>query len=286
MSSTTSPRRPRSNRRQDSPYWLGSDEHGAIDAGVTGPILDDRLAFRVSLHLEERDGYRRNINLGFKEDDLEQGSGRGALLYQPSENLRITLRGDYTEQDTSNPYVFLSNQSVIAFSPLDLLMSTSAPLGVFSQPASFFADNPGLLSPEDVARLNGGSIADYVGFNSQPGPSPPNPEETTDVSTGVPSRSDVNTWGASLTADWDVGTINIKSITAYRHGQLTFDRDTAGFATPNVVFYPLDQAFNQWTQEFDVSGTTFDEKLDWLVGAFYFHDKSDTRRHDLPAAVW
>ena len=252
----------------------GSYGRGAIDAGVTGPIIDDRLAFRVNLHLDEHDGYRQNINLGIKEDDLHEWGGRGALLYRPSNNLRVTLRGDYMQQDTSNPYVFLSTQSVAVFSPLDLLMSTSAPLGVFSEPASFFAANPGLLSPADIARLNGGSIADYLGFKSQPGPAPPNPEETTKVSTGVPSRSDVNTGGASLTADWDVGTINIKSITAYRTGRLTFDRDTAGFATPNVVFFPLDQAFNQWTQEVDVSGTAFDESLDWVAGTFAFHDKS------------
>ena len=254
---------------------LGTYDRRAIDAGVTGPIVDDRLALRISLNLEERDGYRRNINLGYKEDDLSQWGGRGALLYKASDTLQVTLRSDFERQDTSNPYASLSSQSVIAFSPLDLLMSPSAPLGVFSEPASFFATHPGLLSPADIARLNGGSIADFVGFKSQPGPLPPDPNETTNVSSGVPSRSDVDTWGASMTEDWDLGAADIKSITAYRHGELTFDRDTAGFATPDVVFDPLIQSFNQWTQEFNVSGTALNGKLDWLGGAFYLRDQSE-----------
>ena len=254
---------------------IGNYEHGAIDASATGPLIDETLAYRVSAHLQQRDGYRRNINLGFKEDDLEHWGGRAALLYQPAETLGITLRGDYLRQETSNPYVFLSSQSVVAFSPLDLLMSTSAPLGVFSQPASFFEANPGLLSPGDIARLNGGSIADLMGFESQPGPPPPDPEKTTDISTGIETRFDVTTWGSSMTIDVDVGAVNVKSISAYRFGQLTYDQDSTGFATRNVVFYPLDQSFNQWTQEFDISGTSFDEKLDWVVGAFAFHDESD-----------
>ena len=254
---------------------VGSYDRRAIDAGITGPIVDDRLAYRLSLHLDQRDGDRRNINLGGREDDLDQWAGRGALLYQPAQNFRITLRGDYTKQDTSNPYVSLSSQSVPAFGPLDLLMSTSTPLGVFSEPASFFSSNPGLLSPADIARLNGGSIADYLGFRSQPGPPPPNPEETTHVSNGIRPHSEVTTWGASLTANWDVGAINVTSITAYRYGELTSNFDTGGFATPNVVFFPLDQTFHQWTQEIDVSGAAFDQRLDWVAGVFAFHDQSD-----------
>lgn len=252
----------------------GSFRHSEINAGLTGPIIADKLAYRVSFQVAQRDGYRDNINLGVKEDDLDAWGGRAALLFQPTENLSVTLRGDYMSHDSSNPYVAISSASVPVFGPLDLLMSPAAPLGVFSMPASYFDANPGLLSPADIARLGGGSIADYLGFQSQPGPLPPNPERTRDISTSIPARYDVRTGGSSLTFDWDIGAINFKSISAFRYGRLIFEQDSTGFATPNVVFYPAKQDFNQWTQEFNVSGAAFEDRLEWLVGAFYFHEKS------------
>lgn len=258
---------------------LGTYKRGAIEGGATGALVPDKLAYRVSFRTETREGYRKNLNLGIREDDLDQWGGRAALLYTPNESFSATWRADYLDQKTSNPYTFLSGQPLVVFGPLDLLMSPAAPLGVFSQPASYFTANPGLLSPQDIARLNGGSIAEFAGFSSRPGPLPPNPNETTDVSTAVPTRSDVQSGGTSITLDWDLGGVNVKSITGFRYGKMDTIIDSGGIPTANVYFNPLYQSSNQWTQEFDISGSGFDDRLTWLLGAFYFHDRTKFAAH-------
>jgi len=270
---------------------VGSYNRGVIDAGVTGPIVDDKLAYRASFHYEDRDGYRHNLALDRDEDALEEFGGRVSLLYEPTEDVSITLQGDYLRHEaTGNPYVLIETTpecllTVPACSPpppdprlfpLDFVILGAAGSGVLSQPASYFAPgNPGagLLTPADVASLNGGSIAELFGLIT-PGPLAPSPEESTDFSVQTPTRYDTETGGASMTVDWDVGTVNVKSLTGFRYAKLTFEQESVGFAVPNVYFYPAVHDANQWTQEFNVSGTAFDDKLDWLVGAFYFHEKS------------
>jgi iron complex outermembrane receptor protein len=251
----------------------GSYDRIAIDGSATGALVEDKLAFRLGGHYEQNDGYRKNIALDTHEYDLEEWSVRGALMADPNEDLKITLRGDYLEQETSNSYMLITTQAIPAIAgPLDLMVSPELPLGIFSQPAAFFQAVPGFLTDSDIAALNGGSIAEYLNMLTQPGPIAPSPDESLKFSDSIPARYDVKTGGTSLTIDWDVGNVSIKSITALRRGSLEFDQDSTGFAAPQVVFYPLRQSNTQWTQEFNISGTAFDDRMDWLVGAFYFHD--------------
>ncbi|MCC6918759.1 MAG: TonB-dependent receptor [Alphaproteobacteria bacterium] len=252
----------------------GSYNRIALDGSATGPLIADKLAFRLGGHFEQRDGYRKNLALDKHEYDLDEWSVRGAVMADPNEDVKITLRGDYLDQETSNSYMLITTNAIPAVAgPLDLMVSPQLPLGIFSQPASFFQGTP-FLSPSDIALLNGGSIAQYLHLLTQPGPIAPSPDDSLKFSSSIPSRYAVKTGGASATVEWDVGTVTIKSITAWRRGALEFDQDSTGFAAPQVVFYPLRQSNTQWTQEFNISGTAFDDKLDWLVGAFYFHDKA------------
>ena len=250
---------------------LGSYQRGYVEGGVSGPIIDDVLAYRTSFHVEKRNGFRHNIARDQDEDALDQWSGRGFLLFTPTNNLSITLSGDYLSQKSSNPYLLITTASLDPTAdPIRL------PLGVFSQPASFFAaggPGAGLLSPSDVARLDGGSIAKLFGL-IEPGPLPPDPTKSTDFSVQTPTHYDVRSGGGSATISWDVGDVTVKSITGYRYSRLDFDQESAGFAVPNVYFFPAKQDSNQWTQEFNISGTSFDGNLDWLVGTFYYHEQA------------
>jgi iron complex outermembrane recepter protein len=252
---------------------IGSYDEGAVDAGLTGPI-SDTLAYRLSFHLEQHDGYRDDINLNTHQDNLNQWGGKGSLLYTPTNDISITFRGDYVHQQTSDPYVFLSGKSYPASSPLDALISPSLPLGVFSEPASYFENNPGLLSPADITKLNGGSIAQYFGFHSIPGPPPTDPFKTTDTATGYPIHYDVKNGGGSVTLDWNLGDMALKSITAYRHGEMNAAQDAAGYSVAVSPLDPLAQRSNQFTQEINLSGSSFDNRLKWLTGLFYLHDRT------------
>jgi iron complex outermembrane receptor protein len=247
-----------------------------VDAGATGALIEDKLAGRLSVRYTRHDGYRRNIVSGDDEYDLRNVAVRGALEFTPSEDFTLTVRGAYADNVTSAGYTVLS-ATPTGLPGADPLTNVTggpygtAPLGIFSMPAQFFLDVPIFMSPADVAALGGGSIADYYGLTAA-GPVPPDPEKSLKFSNAAPSEYDVTLHNFSATLDWDAGPFAFKSITAYRYGKLTFSQDSLGAGNPGVVFFPLTHATRQFTQEFNVSGTAFDEKLDWLAGVFYFRD--------------
>jgi iron complex outermembrane recepter protein len=249
-----------------------------IDAGATGGIVDETLAGRIGVRYESHDGYRHNRFSGDDEYELDQFSLRAALLFTPSEDFSITVRGGFSEHQTSNSYMLIS--SLLHPSAADPLTNITggpygtAPLGIFSMPAQFFIDNPGYMSPADITSLNGGSISDFYGL-SPAGPVPPNPSKTRDFVSALPSRYEVDTHNFSATLDWDTGAASFKSITAYRYSQLEFDQESTGAGALAVTFIPLTHVARQFTQELSVSGAAFDERLDWLAGAFYFLDNAD-----------
>ena len=239
------------------------------DIGVTGPLIADKVAARLSFHYDDNEGYRYNLALNRREDADQNMSGRAAILFTPSSDLSITLRGDMAHEHDTSPYELISQSSLGGAG-----VSPATPLGLFSLPEATLAAIGGLLSPSDLARLNGGSIASYEGL-LQAGPLPPDPTRSLDLSNGSPSLFLIDSDGASATIDWRVGTTTVKSISAFRYSRLLFDQDSGGYGTPDVDFAPLIQTGYQYTQEFDVSGKAFDDRLDWLVGVFYLHDQSD-----------
>ena len=89
---------------------------------------------------------------------------------------------------------------------------------------------------------------------------------------GLDGRSRINTGGASLQLDQDIGALHVVSITAWRKSDifLALDQD----AVPAVVFDDLiDQFAHNWSQEFQLSGPS-DAKLKWILGAYFFDSKA------------
>lgn len=246
------------------------------DGGVTGALLDDTVAGRISVQYLRRDPFRLNLLTGQKEDNLNSLSARGAILIKPDDDLSVTLRASIMHQSTTNPYEMISTAS------LDGFTSPATPLGIFNLPASTLALF-GLISPADLVTLNtqvgGGSIADYYSHVTgepvvQAGPIPPDPTKTTQIASAVPALYKINGNNFSATIDWQAGPVSIKSISAYRYSHLYFIQDSTGFSTAEVVFDPLVHGSHQWTQEVDLSGKAFDDRLDWLAGFFYLHDSA------------
>jgi iron complex outermembrane receptor protein len=70
-----------------------------VRASATGPIVDDRLAYRLTYALTERDGYIYNVATARNVADYENTSVRGQLLFEPHDNLDVRVIGDYSKQD-------------------------------------------------------------------------------------------------------------------------------------------------------------------------------------------
>ncbi|MDE2412900.1 MAG: TonB-dependent receptor, partial [Sphingomonadales bacterium] len=236
------------------------------NAGLTGPLVSDKVAVRASFHYDDHDGYYRNVALNKNEYAGDSIGGRLAVLLRPTENLSIIVRGDMARSTTSNAYA-----KVQAVSLDGGLTDDTHPLGIFSQPASFFLANPGYLSPGDIAKLNGGSIASYYGLIQNSQASPADPAGSGTFANWDPTLFRTKASGVSLTATWDLGNVSVKSISAYRYGSLYNTGDISGRFTPGAYVLPINETNKQYTQELNLSGKAFDGKLDWLAGAFYYH---------------
>ncbi|RPF72092.1 TonB-dependent receptor [Aurantiacibacter spongiae] len=86
-----------------------------------------------------------------------------------------------------------------------------------------------------------------------------------------PSTNEIDNWGLSAQADWDVGAFTLTSITAYRDTEAVTVQDS-DFSSADLI-YPNSQdlGIGTFTQEFRVTGELF-PGLDALLGVFYINE--------------
>lgn len=79
---------------------VAAGNYGLIDvsAAVSGP-LSDKLSARLSVHFDDRNGYTTDISSGEDIDDEQNISLRGQLLFEPSDELEVLLRGSWSKDD-------------------------------------------------------------------------------------------------------------------------------------------------------------------------------------------
>ncbi|WP_374595358.1 TonB-dependent receptor [Sphingosinicella sp.] len=87
------------------------------------------------------------------------------------------------------------------------------------------------------------------------------------------NRNDLDVWGVNGTLEWSFGNTTLKSITAYRHLKSVFETDPDG-SPLTIVDERDDNRQRQFTQELQLSGTSFDDRLKWVVGAYYLHENA------------
>jgi iron complex outermembrane recepter protein len=69
-----------------------------VKANVTGPIAET-LAFALEANYNKRDGYIDVVNLATKSNDRNRYGVRGQLLWEPNDNVKLRLIGDYDKID-------------------------------------------------------------------------------------------------------------------------------------------------------------------------------------------
>jgi iron complex outermembrane receptor protein len=90
-----------------------------------------------------------------------------------------------------------------------------------------------------------------------------------------PGFSDLESWGGAATLEFDLASnLTLKSVTAYRelHWNAAMDLDGAPIPALQVSF-----AMNQWqfSQEVQLLGNLLDNRLNYVVGAYYFKEAGD-----------
>jgi len=213
--------------------------------GVLNLPLGDSFAMRLLVASVNRDGYATRLvdgkDLGDKNSDVVrlQAHWNATDAFAAS----LVLDATRTRQNSA---------------PLTLVDVT--PTGTPFQNLYNGLVAPGLNmpAPNGVSTINSSWITGDI---------------DTTYATG-PSINDLDTRGAALTLDWDLGGAALKSITAYRTLDAVFARD--GDNTPFTYRETInDDEQEQVSQEFQLSGEAFSKRLNWLVGAYYFDEKAE-----------
>lgn len=229
---------------------FGSYGRADATALVNTSLVEDRLGVKLSASYLTSDGYGRRILDRARYANEDRLILRAALKAQLSEGVDLKIAGDYTRQRQKPPSGYL-----IDFVPAG---PTIAKIARYNQFAAPFL-NPQLGLPAgSIYDARWESLSPYRVYSLQA------QQDDADIG-GVSAVLNV-----ALTDD-----INFRSITAWRTIDALIEVD--GDQTP----YPLQQSRttlnqDQYSQEFQIGGTAFDDRLDFLVGAYAFREEGDS----------
>jgi iron complex outermembrane receptor protein len=199
---------------------LGNYEFKQARVAVSGP-LSDTIAVRVAASATDRRGTIRNVTSNQDIQSLDNLGLRAQLLWQPSNDLKITLAGDYNKQD-ANCCGSVFVRTVSTQRPVNRQFAALAAAQNYAPPST----NPFARLSDLDSTLNAGNVIA----------------------------------GVALRVNWDVGPGTFTSVTAWRYWDWLpeNDRDFTGLPIVSLSQNPSQQ--NQYTQEFRYaySGTKFD----------------------------
>jgi len=205
-------------------------------ASVSGPLIGDKLAFRLGTSYTNRDGTIHNVANGKDVNEQDNLGFKGQLLWLPTDTLSITFSADYTHSDP------------LGFGQLYVRTgSTQRPLNRQYAALAAASNNYQVPSTDPFERL-------------------------TDLDAGMTAEQHFG--GGSVLAEWDVGPGKFTSVSAYRKWDWgpQNDRDFIGLPITTISANPSKQ--RQWSQEFRYAATG--EKIDYVVGLYGFYQTVDT----------
>jgi len=221
------------------------------------PLKGDELAVRAVYQHSQHDGYGRDAisgnDIGFDNTEMV----RASLLFAPAGTpLRLLIQADYTDRRTGGEIVglksFTPNASLTAL--IQLCSGPSAdPRCPVKTPAG-----------DNLARY----ATDVIGTG-----------DFYTVSSYSPSQfGNAKSGGVSGTLEYELGKdLAVKSITAYRGVKTASLNPFAGspYLLTGPLVAPVEGNFisqRQFSQELQLTGKAFAERLDWILGGFFFRE--------------
>ncbi|TDQ79438.1 iron complex outermembrane receptor protein [Sphingobacterium yanglingense] len=211
-------------------FELSYGNYGFIQAktSLTGPLIKDKLAARVSFSGTQRAGIFYNVASDRQINDQNNLGFRGQLLYTPNDDLKISLAADKTRQRPDG----------YGWGVAGVVENKRSPYRQFN---AIIADL-GYKIPYESAF-----------------------ERKVDLDTR--SRADNELGGASLNVDYKIGGGTFTSTSAWRYWNWIplNDRDYLGI--PVYTISSGNSKHSQWSQEFRYAGNLSD-KVSGVVGLF------------------
>ena len=218
-----------------------TDFKGSVDIPVTEKFLT-KFAFSS----KNRNGFVDRITVGDRLGDQDRQSARGSFLLQATDDIELYATVDYTSIDEQS--------------------AGSVMVGITEFPGA-----PPLLAPSSTWAYN------QVFVPANPGAVPYTAQEflldgnDRTLATG-PTGTDLESVGATLTFTWSLPWFEFKSISSYRDTEGEFYRDPDNSSIQITETSNPNYNHEQFSQELQVTGALFNERLQYVLGAYYFEE--------------
>jgi iron complex outermembrane receptor protein len=216
-------------------------EYDRIDVNSTFnvPVTDNFFA-KVSVLRTERDGFVDRILVGDETGDDDTMGARIALRWQPTDTLDINFAADYSDSESNGPPVAYHKDTKV--------------------------ENNGFVAHHNGPVLAQGNTPNAYDDRYITGKYKTFATKWRD--------SDTEVWGANLIIEWELAeNLRLKSITNYREIDAVggFDDDQSP-----LFVRQLDDVTDadQFSQELQLSGTAWNDRVDWLVGVYHFEEEA------------
>jgi iron complex outermembrane receptor protein len=235
-----------------------SSFEGQVEAGVSnykgynvfgavgGPLTSSgTVQFRVAGWRDYREGYLTNLTTGTTFQGIDNTGGRAKLAFEPSNAVRIELTAEYTTDGDEAAFAGFNRGSGPIVNPVTGVRTPANPAAIF------------LGAPGRTPIVNPGGNSGYV---------------------SVDPRLDREAQTYIARGEFDLGFASLTSITGYRKLATDEARDLEG-SSRSVLDQLGRERSKQLTQEFRLASNpdgalSFGGALDWVIGGFYYHDKS------------
>ncbi|WP_341207576.1 TonB-dependent receptor [uncultured Sphingomonas sp.] len=212
---------------------LGDYGYHQVRGSLSGPIVADTIAYRLSIADTHRDGFLTNVTTRQRAQDYDNFTARGQLLVTPAPAVSIKLIGDYAKQKQH----FVLGIVADYFGTYE---NGAAIPNNFRDRAARAGYTP--LPVEPFAR-RGDADSHY--------------------------QSNMKSYGASGQVDWDLGHAALTAITAYRWWDWDPANDGDNTALPVTTKAQQANRQRQFSQELRLASTG-SNTIDYVVGGYYF----------------
>jgi len=211
-------------------------------ATVTGPLIENVLAARLSVYDHTRDGFIENVATGGRNNDIGRQGGRLSLLLDADDDLSFRLIADYNHSHESITSSFFSAP------PNNTLFPFYQNLAAFQAARG---GTPVIPAPNNIYQTN---VNDLQSISVQQG-------------------------GITLQGDWTLpGDFKATSITGYRFWNFSphNDADSTNLSLLEAGVQNHDQ---QFSQELRVSSPKGDGPIDYTAGLYFFWQGQKTNQY-------
>ena len=221
------------------------DMYGMINLPVA-----EGAALRVAGKIRKREGFTTDVLTGRKYDDQDYHSFRVSLKLNPTDTLESTTIFDYIKTDEHGTALVGTdvNPASQAFGGYAFLTALGIPN---SNPVPQFAAQRS--RPRYQVASGSGTGGQFDAYGIQP-------------------FERLKNYGITNRTTLDLGDIKLKNIFGYR--KLKFDQKMDLDGVPSYLIDSFRfRDIEQFSEEFQGQGSTFNDRLDYVLGAYYFLEK-------------